>query len=185
MVVFMTALNKEAWQSVPRGSGVLSFWRESQCKNAKVNKEWLLLRNKQRERACKVGSVVRESEGGPHSARQGHTSMTGLNGFSNHFCLFGKQLWMREMNGEDCLAFLYKQLHGDSLRRWRMMFLYHHKCKVKDKINMRLPLVQETWCQILLIIVTWCECGCTDETLDGHERAESVSCHEARARRQS
>lgn len=59
---FYSTLNKEAWQSVSWGAGVMLFWRESQCKNVKVNKEWLLLRNMQRERACKAGSVVQDRE---------------------------------------------------------------------------------------------------------------------------
>lgn len=59
---FYSTLNKDAWQSVSRGAGVMLFWRESQCKNVKVNKEWLLLRNMQRERACKAGSVVQDRE---------------------------------------------------------------------------------------------------------------------------
>lgn len=80
---FSTTLNKEAWQSVSRGSGAILLWRESQCKNAKVNKEWLLLRNKQRERACKVVSSVaqeRQRWASFSSARvqclQGHTLRT-------------------------------------------------------------------------------------------------------------
>ncbi len=46
----------------PEGLGLCCSDGESQCKNAKVNKEWLLLRNKQRERACKAGSVVQDRE---------------------------------------------------------------------------------------------------------------------------
>lgn len=165
MVVFMTTLNKEAWQSVSRGSGVLSFWKESQCKNAKVNKEWLLLRNRRRERACKVGSVAREREEKVGLIQLGKDTRWWPGWMDSQTacaCLVNSSEW-EKWTAENCLAFLCKQEHGDSLRRWRMMFFYHHKCKVTDKIIMRLPLVQETWCQMLLIIVTRCECGCTDE----------------------
>lgn len=114
---FNATLNKEAWQSVSRGAGVMLFWRGSQCKNAKVNKEWLLLRNLQRERACKVGCVVQERESRWASfssakaqcvCKDTHWSLSitstdrRLNGFSNCFylCVFikGRTSWLTERN---------------------------------------------------------------------------------------
>lgn len=97
---FNTTLNKEAWQSVSRGSGAILLWRESQCKNAKVNKEWLLLRNKQRERACKVvSSVVQERQRWASFSNVCKDTCWGpgkmsinrqLNGFPNGFHLYSK-----------------------------------------------------------------------------------------------
>lgn len=51
-VSFIPALHKRPDSpGVPRVRG--RFRRETQCKNAKVNKEWLLLRDQRRERARK------------------------------------------------------------------------------------------------------------------------------------
>lgn len=117
-------LNKEAWQSVSRGAGVTLFWRESQCKNAKVNKEWLLLRNKQRERACKVDSVVqgRESRWASFSSAKARcvrkytwwnpstTSINRrLNGFLNCIYLCSKLLLMDGFKEMNCIKTISAQ----------------------------------------------------------------------------
>lgn len=110
----------------PRGARVMLFWRKSQCKNAKVNKEWLLLGNKPRERAFKVDSVVQEREGrwaSFSSAKaqwvckdtQWSPSTTSINrrltGFSNCFCLCSELLVMDGFKEMNCIkkTFLHNQ----------------------------------------------------------------------------
>lgn len=138
---FGATLTKEAWQSGSRGAGVMLFWRKSQCKNAKVNKEWLLLRNKLRERACKVDSVVQEREGrwASFSSAQaqwvckdtqwspGATSINRqLTGFSSCFCLCSKlpvNRWIQK-KWTGWKEHFCKGKNHDSVGNWKMLF-YH------------------------------------------------------------